>query len=393
MNAVKGGGHAGEKKIFYLTRPAAGGMRRHLQQLIGYFSRDYTICLGSPESEERWDLTSLPAGSLFRLPLSSGLDLSGDLLTFRRLHLLLRRLRPVLLHIHGFRAALPGLAAARWAGVPVLVTIHNSPAHRAAPRMPHAAKFLGLHKVRYIAVSEALAGELAALGIPPGQISVIHNGIDPALYGEAAAGRIARRRAGGEIIVGTAARFAPQKGLPYFLQAAATLAPLFPEMRFLVIGDGPGRPALERQALQLGLTGRLSFCGYCSDLPRYLAGMDIFVLPSLTEGLPLVLLEAAAAGCAVVASAVGGIPEVITGGVHGLLVPPADGAALARAAAALARDPARARRLARACRRRVAGQFTLERMLSLTETLYEGLVGCSRDRVPELAGCRDAGDR
>ena len=125
------------------------------------------------------------------------------------------------------------------------------------------------------------------------------------------------------------ARFAPQKGLTYFLQAAAALAPLFPRMRFLMIGDGPGRPVLEKLARQLDLSGRLSFCGYCTDLPRRLAGIDIFVLPSLTEGFSLTVLEAAAAGCAVVASRVGGLPEVITGGVHGLLVPPADAVALA----------------------------------------------------------------
>ena len=382
-----------ERRLFYLTRPAAGGMRRHLQQLLGRFSRDHTIYLGSPEGE--WPGWAGPgaAGSHFRLPLSGGLNPAGDLLTFHRLYMLLRRLGPALLHIHGFKAALPGLAAARWAGVPVLITIHNSPAHRVASCLPAAAKVLGLHKAHCIAVSEALARELAALGIPRQQISLIHNGIDPDPYGEAAPGRAARRRAGGEIVVGTAARFAPQKGLPYFLQAAAALAPLFPGMRFLVIGDGPARPALERQALQLGLAGRLSFCGYCSDMPRRLAGMDIFVLPSLTEGFPLVLLEAAAAGCAVVASAVGGIPEVITGGVQGLLVPPADGVALARAVAALARDPARARRLARACRKRVTGQFTLERMLSRTAALYDRLVGRSRDRAPELTCCRDGGNR
>lgn len=391
MGTAGPGGYTVKKKIFYLTRPAAGGMRRHLQLLLGRFSRDHTIYLGSPERE--WPGWAGPgtAGAHFQLPLSGGLNPAGDLLTFHRLHILLRRLGPALLHIHGFKAALPGLAAARWAGVPVLVTIHNSPAHRAAPCLPAAARALGAGKARYIAVSGTLAGELVALGIPRQQISVIHNGIDPAPFERAAAERPPRHRAEGETIVGTAARFAPQKGLTYFLQAAAALAPLFPEMRFLVIGDGPGRLALERQALQLGLSGRLSFCGHCSDVARRLADIDIFVLPSLTEGSPLALLEAAAAGCAVVASDVGGLPEVITGGVHGLLVPPADAAALARAIAALARDPARARRLARACRERIAGRFTLEKMLSRTAALYDQLPGGARRRAPEAAGCRDAG--
>ncbi len=374
MDPGKPDGHTGKDKIFYLVRPASGGMRNHLQQLLRRFSRDYTVYLGAPPESELQS-AGLPADSLFHMPLSGGLNPVGDLRAFRRLWGLLRTLRPALLHIHGFKAALPGLPAAHLARVPVLITVHNYPAHRASLYMPAAGKALGVSKAQYIAVSRGLAVELAALGIPRAQISVIHNGIDPAPFEAAAAGRFSRCRKEGELVVGTAARFAPQKGLAYFLQAAAALAPLFPQMRFLIIGDGPGRPALERLARQLGLSRRLSFCGYCTDLPQRLAGIDIFVLPSLTEGFSLTVLEAAAAGCAVVATRVGGVPEMIADGVHGLLVPPADAVALARAVAALARNPEQARRLARACRERVRTQFTLERMLSRTAALYGRLAG------------------
>lgn len=384
MDAVKPGEHTGKDKLFYLIRPASGGMRNHLVQLLRRFSREYTVYLGAPPENELAKSAGLPADSLFHLPLSGGLSPAGDLIVFSRIYGLLRKLRPALLHVHGFKAALPGLPAAHLARVPVLITVHNYPAHRASLYMPAAGRAPGAQKAQYIAVSRALAGELAALGIPQEQISVIHNGIDPAPFEAAAAGPFSRRRKTDEIIVGTVARFAPQKGLTYFLQAAAALAPLFPRMRFLMIGDGPGRPVLEKLARQLDLSGRLSFCGYCTDLPRRLAGIDIFVLPSLTEGFSLTVLEAAAAGCAVVASRVGGLPEVITGGVHGLLVPPADAVALARAVAALARDPEQARRLARACRERVRTQFTLERMLSRTAALYDRLVGESRCRAPEF---------
>ncbi len=373
LDQGKPDGTGGKGKIFYLARPASGGMRSHLEQLLRRFSRDYILYLGAPPENDPAMTAGLPADRLFRLPLSGGISPAGDLLVFQRLCGLLRRLRPDLLHIHGFKAALAGLPAARLARVPVLVTAHNYPAHGAFRYVPAAWKILGDGNTHYIAVSGALAGELAALGIPRERITVIHNGIDAASFEAAAAGRPARFQPGREMVVGTAARFAVQKGLSYFLEAAAALAPLFPQMRFLVAGDGPERPAMERLACRLGLSGRLSFCGHIDDLPRRLAGVDIFVLPSLTEGFSLALLEAAAAGCAVVATRVGGIPEVIVNWVHGLLVPPADAVALARAVAALARNPALARRLALAGCERVRSQFTLERMLSRTAALYRRL--------------------
>ncbi|MGI6600985.1 MAG: glycosyltransferase family 4 protein [Dethiobacteria bacterium] len=385
MKRGEGDGCAAKSGIFYLIRPASGGMQAHLRQLLSRFSREYSLYLGLPPENEPAFLAGLPAVSSFNLPLSGGVSPVGDLFTFRQLYGLLRTLRPALLHIHGFKAALTGLPAARLARVPVLITVHNYPAHRASPYLPAAGRLLGAPGAHYVAVSNTLADELAAQGILQEQISVIHNGIDPAPFETAAAERFSRSQSKDALLVGTAARFAPQKGLSYFVKAAAVLAPLFPQMRFLIIGDGPGRPALEKLARQLGLGRRLSFSGYCTDLPRRLAGIDIFVLPSLTEGFSLTVLEAAASGCAVVASRVGGIPEVITDGVHGLLVPPADVAALARAIASLARDPEQARRLGRACRERVKAQFTLERMLSRTASLYEQLLAGSRCRVSELA--------
>lgn len=393
MDASKPDGYTGKDKIFYLIRPASGGMLNHLQQLLDYFCREYSLFLGAPSENELMRSAGLPADSFFNLPLSEGISPAGDLYTFKCLYRLLLTIRPALLHIHGFKAALPGLPAARLAQVPVLITVHNYPAHRASLYLPAAGRLLGALEAHYIAVSQSLAGELVARGIPREQISVIHNGIDPALFETAAAERFSRCRSERVLFVGTAARFAPQKGLSYFVKAAAVLAPLFPQMRFLMIGDGPGRPALEKLARQLGLKGRLSFCGHCADLPRRLAGIDIFVLPSLTEGFSLIVLEAAAAGCAVVASRVGGIPELITGGVHGLLVPPADVIALARAIASLARDPGQARRLARACRERVKAQFNLELMLSKTASLYKQLAVGSRRRVPEFITSATKGKR
>lgn len=375
------GGRAERDRLFYLIRPAAGGMRSHLRQLLRRFHGEYSVYLGAPPRDGLARSAGIRECFSFDLPLAEGISPLGDLLTFRRLCGLLRTVRPALIHIHGFKAALIGLPAARLARVPALVTVHNYPAHRAASALPALSRVPGALQAHYIAVSRSLADELGARGIPPDRISVIHNGIDPAFFARAAGERLPPGGEAGEVLVGTAARFAPQKGLPLFVQAAAILAPLFPRMRFAIAGDGPGRPALEQLSRGLGLRGRLSFHGHCTDLHRRLARWDIFVLPSLTEGFPLVLLEAAAAGCAVVAARVGGVPEMISGGVHGLLVPPADAVALARAIASLARDPAQARRLARACHERAYTRFSLERMLARTASVYERVARGSQHRL------------
>ena len=375
MDPERAGRVAGKGKLFYLIGPAAGGMRSHLQQLLRRFSRDHTVYLGAPPENGCAGTVSFPEGSFFELPFLEKGGPAGVWHSYRSLCRMLRLTRPSLMHIHGFRAALFGLPAARRARVPALVTVHGRPAHRFWMDIFAAGRLPGAREAHYVAVSRSLAAELAYGGIPAEQISVIHNGIEPALFESTAAERFSGRWRMDRITVGTAARCTPRKGLPYLVEAAAVLAPLFPQMRFLLFGDGPDRPALEKLVQQRGLNGCFSFCGCSADLPRQLAGVDIFVLPSLTEGCPLTILEASAAGCAVVASRTGGIPELITGGEHGLLVPPADIGALARAIAALARDPALARRLSRAGCERVRKGFAQELLLSRTAFLYRRLAG------------------
>lgn len=352
-------------------------MRNHLRALQEHFAgRGYAVHLAAPggDSPAATDEKALlSGGGRVSLPLEARLSPARDLRSFWRLYRALQRIRPSFVHIHGFKAALVGLPAAGLARLPALVTVHNYPAERGRSLLPAALRAAGREGVRYIAVSRALARTLENWGIPPERIAVIYNGIDPAPFAAAAA----RRRffaSPGKLVVGTAARLAPQKGLPYFIRAAARLALQFPDMRFRVVGEGPERPVLEKLARRLGLETRLSFPGYRADLPDCLAQMDIFVLPSLTEGLAITLLEAMAAGCPVVATRVGGVPEVIADGATGRLIPPGDDAALAAAVAALARDPEQAARLAAAARVQVGRRFTLQRMLTETEAIYSALL-------------------
>ncbi|HKN47018.1 MAG TPA: glycosyltransferase, partial [Candidatus Polarisedimenticolia bacterium] len=168
--------------------------------------------------------------------------------------------------------------------------------------------------------------------------------------------------------------------------AAAIVAARSPSVRFLIVGDRlilkdgaivgdvERRESLENRARRLGLEGRVVFTGFRLDVPELLAEVAVSVLPSLSEGLPNAVLESMAACVPVVATRVGGVPEAVEDGASGILVPPGDGAALARAIGMLLEKPDLARRLGRAGRERAEGNFSLDRMVRRTQGLYVGML-------------------
>jgi glycosyltransferase involved in cell wall biosynthesis len=172
-------------------------------------------------------------------------------------------------------------------------------------------------------------------------------------------------------IVGTVSRLGEhRKGMSYFLQMAAAVAQVYPAARFLVVGDGPLRPALEQEAEALGIAGRVIFTGEQQDVPRLLAAMRVFVMPSLWEGGPYTILEAMAMAKPVVATPVGLVPDVVEDHVTGLLAPIADGGALARGVLELLGDEGLADRLARSGREYVAAHFSLDAMIDGVVQVY-----------------------
>jgi glycosyltransferase involved in cell wall biosynthesis len=176
-------------------------------------------------------------------------------------------------------------------------------------------------------------------------------------------------------LVGVVARLQPEKGVAAFLKAAACVAPLFPEVRFLVVGDGPFREELTALTRQLGLEQRVHFLGYRPDARALIELLDVLVVPSFTEGSPLIVLETMAAGVPVVASAVGGVPDQVQHGKEGLLVPPGAPGVLGDALLRLLRDPAYARSLGEAGRERAASEFSYATMLQRIEAVYRAALG------------------
>lgn len=198
-------------------------------------------------------------------------------------------------------------------------------------------------------------------GVPAGKIVVIPNGVDTRRYrrrNEREKTRTALGLAADERAIAVVATFKEQKGHRFLIEAAAAAAADLPQVRYLLIGDGELRADLEQRISAAGLADRFRLLGLRPDVPELLAAADLFVLPSLWEGLPMALVEAMAAGLPVVATEVSGTRGVMVDGETGLLVPPGDAPALTRAITTLLCDPDRAAAMGAAGRRRVETRFS-----------------------------------
>jgi glycosyltransferase involved in cell wall biosynthesis len=276
-----------------------------------------------------------------------------------------------LVHAHLPLAGVVARLAGRRAGVPVVYTEHNL-LERYHPLTRRANLATWRLQRAVVAVSEGVAGSIARHAPPGVPVRVVRNGIEiPADDDDA--GRAARAALGiapDAPVVGTVAVFRRQKRLDLWLEIARRIAERQPAARFLLVGEGPLRAATEVLAARLGLGGRALFAGQREDVRPYLAALDVYLMSSEFEGLPLALLEAMAAGRAVVATAVGGVPEAIADGESGVVRAVGDVAGLAAAAAGLLADPARRAALGAAARRRVAERFGIRRMAGELEAIY-----------------------
>jgi glycosyltransferase involved in cell wall biosynthesis len=295
-------------------------------------------------------------------------------------------------HAFGFYASVFAVPAARLGGAAAVVaSIRDTGDHLSS--LQKAMQRWACRAADHVLVNaEAVRSVLVAQGYDPSRISVIRNGIDVSRF-QASAGPApppVPDWPAAAPVVAVFSRLNRLKGIEYFLEAAAVLTRRFEEARFLIVGDSVSqayRDELEGRAAALGLGRRLVFTGFRSDVRELLSRVRVSVLPSLSEGLSNVVLEAMAAGVPVVATDVGGTPEMVEDGVSGLLVPPRDAAALAEAIGSLLADPARGRALGRAGQARATERFSLQASVRATEQLYERLL--ARRTVPVAPVLRD----
>jgi glycosyltransferase involved in cell wall biosynthesis len=264
-----------------------------------------------------------------------------------------------------------GVPAAYLAGVPHRLRTRNNLGHWLTPLHRFLGRVLNLFTTGTVVNCEAARRALLADGgAPPESVTVLENGVDldrflavPPLTG----------RPAGVQRVGAVANLRPVKGLDVLLRTATLLADTHPLAVLAVAGEGELRASLERDIGVRGLAQRFLLPGSVADIPEFLADSHVAVLCSRAEGMSNAVLEYMAAGRAVVATAVGATPELIEDGVHGLLVPPDDPVRLARAIARLLDDPALARRLGEAARRRARQRYSREAMVRRFEDFYEHL--------------------
>ena len=377
-------------KVVLVLEATEGGTRRHLLDIVNGLPADRFDLLPvislRPSGEFQPDLERMwTAGQRVEVvPMRRGPAPFRDLLALWRIWRIFRRERPDVVHAHGSKGGLLGRLAARLAGVK---RIYHT---------PHVYPFQwagGLRRLIFLAAERMLwrlSDKVVAVGrgqaqvaldlrvARPDRLTVIPNGVDAGHFESLAAPeeRAEVRRelglADDDLAVGMVARLSPQKGCGHFLRAARIVADKNKKARFLLIGAGPLLPYLHALADDLDIRDRVIFLGHRPDAERLYAALDLFVLSSLWEGLPYVVLEAQACGLAVVASRIPGCVELVENGVTGYLVDLHDEEEIAARIAELLADADKRAAMGAAGRERVQRDFRLDRFLELHAELYEG---------------------
>ena len=364
------------------TSAGVGGGERLLLELARFLhGREFQFDFILPERGTFCDRLE-KAGLPYRV-----VDMTGKLnpAAALALHRTFRRQRPDVVHTWGARASWYARVPARAAGVPlVFCTVQNSlhdypyPAWRRSLYMRLEA-MTGAVVDQWIAVSDALRDDMVQrYGLPSEKIEVVVNGVSQEQLAVRQPRAVVRERLGlasDSLVLIEVARMTQQKGQRFLLEAFRMLLPLFPQLHCVLVGDGPDRGSLEGQAARLGIAGRVHFLGFRPDVADLLNACDIAVLPSLSEGMPLAVLESMGVGCATVATRVNGTAEIITDQVDGLLIPPGDVRALVDSVTLLARNPEMRQTVAAQGRETVSRRFTAERMAATVGDLYHRRLG------------------
>jgi glycosyltransferase involved in cell wall biosynthesis len=331
------------------------------------------LCLGVREGE---------AGAVGRMletlgvrvwyvPMQRGLR-ARDLLTIAKL---LREVRPKLIHVHGYKAAAAVRLASFATGIPVVATVHSEQASVPELRTLIRIETLVFRTMRrLIAVSEGVARDLVVRGIRAQRTIVIHNGIeDPRIVlPESVDGH--RAHSAGDPRVVVVGRLVEPKNVHVAIEALALLSVRGQRLTLEVIGEGPERERLEALAAARGVGGQVEFTGFVEDVPRRLQSARCFLMPSRSEGIPIAILEAMGVGLPIIASRVGGIPEILEDGRDAVLVRPDDAEALAEAIDRVCNDPQLADRMSEAARTRFRRDFEVESTRARHTEFYDAVL-------------------
>jgi glycosyltransferase involved in cell wall biosynthesis len=352
-----GGMYGAEAVILNLARAMEGGPHT---MALGVFDN-------SPNANLQLHEAALKQGVESHLIECSG---QVDRGAVERVRALAREVRADVVHAHGFKADIYAYLAMRRSGVALVSTCHTWYDTDWMVRLYGRLDRFVLRKyARVVAVSDEVRTRLLKAGVREERIRIVRNGIDLRPFEGAKA--TLRAELGGGTIVGLVGRLAWEKGVDVFLRAAARVLVELPEVRFVVVGDGPDRAMLEGLIGELGIGARVAMLGRREDMAGVVASLDVMVSASRQEGLPMAILEGMASGRAMVATAVGEVPKLVVDGKTGVLVAAEDVEALAAGIAGLVRDTERRTRLGAAAREMVRAEYSAERMAREYLRVYE----------------------
>lgn len=364
--------------LHLISRLPSGGVENQLRKVVRLYDRQRfqpVVCCMKEKGEvgEAIERDGTPVIVLNRMQ-----GHTFDIRLVQELRRLMRARRVTILRTHQFHANLYGRIVAISAGVPILIpSFHNTYARRKRHRSL-LNWMLARWTDRLITVSDAVKQDLIRYDhLPEEKIKVIHNGCDidrfmnPSVQEDL---RAAWKIPPGAPVIGTVGRLAKEKGQALLIEAVSLLRSDFPDLHLLLVGEGPEREALEKEAARRGVGNRVIFTGFQREIPALLSLMDLFVFPSLNEGFSNALLEAMAAGKPVIASDIIENAEILPSEKFGLRVPPNDVTALAQQIAFLLKHRSEAAAMGSRAQARVASQFTDAMMMEEIQGLYQTLL-------------------
>ncbi|MFH0918592.1 MAG: glycosyltransferase family 4 protein [Candidatus Omnitrophota bacterium] len=358
------------KILFIANHLNVGGISSYLFTLgSGLKQNGHQVYLASSggELEDKFTQAGI---TLFKVPLATKNEISYKIfISFWKLKKISRQLNIDLVHSHSRTTQVLGDFLGRSLAKPHIFTCHGF----FRPKL--LRRIFGCWGQRVIAISQQVKEHLMMdFKLAENKIRVIHNGIDTKNFGDFSTRDKMRQKLGigrQDFLVGIIARLSDVKGHTYLIQALPEVLKSNPQVKLLIIGQGKTKEALIKEADDLGLGSSIIFIPEAKNTPELLAAMDVFVMPSLQEGLGLALMEAMAQGVAVVGSAVGGIKTLIQDKVNGLLVAPAEAPALAQAIISLLGDAQLRGDLGVQARKFIIANFSQEEMVDKTEAVYQ----------------------
>ncbi|WKV08817.1 glycosyltransferase family 4 protein [Thermoanaerobacterium sp. CMT5567-10] len=370
----------GKIKVMHIIRAAEGGMKKHLLSiLLGLDKEKYQLAVGCSFDKNTSDYLRKNGVLVYHVDICDGLNVSKDANAIIRIRNMIKDFKPEIVHFHGAKASLVGRLACLGCNSKVVMTVHNFPEYR---RMNKIKKrlYLGMNKClnkrtnAIITVSEALKKAIVdEENIDPEKVNVIYNCVDLSTYQDNPFLDLRKEYnlESDTLLIGCISRLIPSKGVQDLIKALEILKGRVKVFAF-VAGDGPYLNYLQDMAKEAKLEN-IQFLGYRNDIKDFLRNIDIFVLPSHSEGFGVSVAEAMALGVPVIATNVGGIPEIIKNNEDGIIVNPESPNDLANAIEILATNADLRNKFSKKGREYIVNNFSKEKMLNKIDTLYENL--------------------